>query len=151
MFHTLHLRMVTFLKGSYQVNPPFIGENMKPLYDRIIALLQDANRDRRPLSFIVSMREDAILNQVQRSIFCRRIASFENDSKYTINTQHKDTVPASRKQMKSDNINTVECSGAWSNSKSTSIVWLQSDIAYNIWSPSDDKVEQLIECFQMDY
>lgn len=118
------------------------------LFDRLIGLLKDADRGDRPLSFLVVVRGDDSLNQVQRTRFCRRITSVDNDSKFTVNTQHKDTVPASRKQMKTDNINTVECSGAWSVATSTSLVWLQTDVANIIWTPSDDKVDQVVQGFQ---
>jgi len=138
-------------EGSYQVNPPFCGETLKFLLDHIFGLLQHSDNDKNALSFLVVFRGATdILNHVKRMHFCRRIATIENSPNYFVSSQHKDTVSASRKQTKGGVENGIptEYSATWSSSATTSLVWLQNDFGHDLWTPSDDRVGEVLQGFR---
>jgi len=138
------------IEGSYLVNPPFVGPSLKQMFDHIFRLLQHSNNDKSALSFLVVIRgSNPILNNVKRSHFCRRIVALENSPKYALNTLHKDTVSASRKQPKNnpDDSNVVDCSGAWTSSFTYYFIWLQNDFGHDVWSPSDEKISHLTQSY----
>lgn len=139
------------VEGSYHVNPPFGGERLKLLFDHIFGVLNHSDNDNSALSFLVVFRGGPdILSHMEGAHFCRRITTLQNSPKYSANMQHKDTVSASRKQVKTtptDNSIMIECSAAWSSSTSTSLVWLQNDFGHDLWTPSDDRVGQVVQGF----
>lgn len=131
------------IEGSFLVNPPFMEKGLKPTFDHIFQALENSADSNAPLSFLVVIRGPcSILNNVEKSHFCRRIVHFENCPKYAVNTLHKDTVSASRKLPKGndDVCNMIDCSGAWTSSFNNIFIWLQNDIGYELWKPSDEKV-----------
>jgi hypothetical protein len=102
-------------------------------------------------SFLIAIREsDPILNNVKRSHFCRRILALENNSKYAVNTLYKDTCSASRKQSKVnvEHGSLLDCTGAWSSSTSSILIWLQNDFGHDVWTPSDEKVGDVVNGFR---
>mmetsp|Transcript_23081 Transcript_23081/g.34184 ORF Transcript_23081/g.34184 Transcript_23081/m.34184 type:complete len:679 (+) Transcript_23081:1-2037(+) len=138
------------MEGSYLVNPPFVGPSLKQMFDHIFRVLQHSNNDKSALSFLVVIRgPNPILNHVKRSHFCRRIVALEDSPKYALNTLHKDTVSASRKQPKNnpDDSNVVDCSGAWTSSFAYYIIWLQNDFGHDVWSPSDEKISLVTQSY----
>mmetsp|Transcript_1047 Transcript_1047/g.1864 ORF Transcript_1047/g.1864 Transcript_1047/m.1864 type:complete len:1315 (+) Transcript_1047:133-4077(+) len=138
------------IEGSYLVNPPIMEKGLKPTLDHIYYALENSSSNSAPLSFLVVLRgSNSILNSVQKSPFCRRIETFDNIPKYSINTSHKDTLSATRKQTKGndDVCHVVDCSGAWTSSFCNVFIWLQNDKGYDVWQPSDDRVALLSHSF----
>jgi len=75
--------------------------------------------------------------------------TIENSPRYAVSTLHKDTVSASRKTPKGndDVSNMVDCSGAWTSSSNNVFVWLQNDLAFTLWKPSDDKIALISDSY----
>lgn len=97
---------------------------------------------------IIKDASDSFMSHVKSSTYCRRVVSLDNRFKYTrrANTQHKDTVSARRKHpKKSDDNSAVEDSCP--PSVSTSLIWIQNDLGYDLWTPSNEKVDQILQGF----
>jgi len=142
-------------EGSFQVNPPFDGESLKMMFDHIFGLLQHSDSDKHALSFLLIISQaDEALKFASKSSFLRRSASIENiyingSSTSRVGIQHKETGPASRKISKNnDDISTPLNSTTSSPSVSLSLVWLQNDFGYDLWTPTDSKVQSVIDGFR---
>lgn len=103
------------------------------------------------LSFLVILRksQDA-LQQVNESQFLRKIATIESNVRLLGGMHHKDTGSASRKPTKgNDEGISSDYWGPMSPSdSSTVLIWLQNDFGHDLWTPSEEKVQIVMEKFQ---
>jgi len=137
------------IEGSFEVNPPFGGNSLKLMFDRIFTLLQRSDNDKNALSFLVVTTEvNGVLQHVKSSPYFRRGTKILNKYSNKLNVHHKDTGPASRKISKvHDDAYTVENGNAWSSSRTTLLIWLQNDFGHDLWTPSDEKVNSVLKGF----
>lgn len=140
------------LEGSYEVNPPFWGCSLKMMFDHIFSLLINSDSDKNALSFLVILRKtkDA-LQQVSESQFLRKIATIESSVRFMMGgMHHKDTGSASRKPTKGNDegISSDYWSSVSPSDSSTVLIWLQNDFGHDLWTPSEEKVQTVIERFQ---
>jgi len=140
------------LEGSFEVNPPFSGFSLKMVFDHILSLLQNSDNDKNALSFLVILKETKeALQQVNESQFLRRVATIESNVRSMMGgLYHKDTISASRKLTKTnEDANSFDYLGPQHPSNSgTLLIWLQNDFGHDLWTPSEEKVQTLIERFQ---
>jgi hypothetical protein len=147
------------LEGSFEVNPPFSGISLKIIFDHIFTLLRQSDNDKNPLSFLVVVNQtEEILGYIENVNFLRRTVTVKNDmhrnnaARKSLN--HKDTGPPSRKvSIKSSSIdekvNEIDLNevndGIFHDS--VLLIWLQNDFGYDLWTPSDSRVNAVIERF----
>jgi len=143
------------LEGSYQVNPPFWGYSLKMMFDHIFNLLTNSDSDKNALSFLVILKktQDA-LQQVSESQFLRKIVTTDSSVRFmTGDMHHKDTGSASRKPGKGHDEGTS--SDYWGymspSESSTMLIWLQNDFGHDLWTPSEEKVQTIMEGFQSQF
>uniref|UniRef100_A0A1B6D634 PCIF1 WW domain-containing protein n=1 Tax=Clastoptera arizonana TaxID=38151 RepID=A0A1B6D634_9HEMI len=128
----LELKAVT---GSFQANPPYCEELMEAMVNHFERLLTDSLE---PLSFIVTLpelREPAptALLKLEASHFKRKqvvVPAFEHE--YRHGFQH--IVAKSELNVRS--------------SHGTLVVWLQNNLGYQKWGPTEERVEALLEAFR---
>jgi hypothetical protein len=141
------------------VNPPFSGISLKIIFDHIFTLLRQSDNDKNPLSFLVVVNQtEEILGYIENVNFLRRTVTVKNDihrnnaARKSLN--HKDTGPPSRKvSIKSSSIdekvNEIDLNevndGIFHDS--VLLIWLQNDFGYDLWTPSDSRVNAVIERF----
>ncbi|XP_050438194.1 mRNA (2'-O-methyladenosine-N(6)-)-methyltransferase [Adelges cooleyi] len=121
------------VSGSFIMNPPMLcNELIEAALDHVERLLSESNE---PLSFVVmlSESESTFIKKLDSSSFKRRevvIPAYEHY--YRHGFQY--AIPRSEANVRSPT--------------STLVVWLQNNAGCQRWSPSEDRVEALLEAFR---
>lgn len=135
-------------EGSFELDIPFNGSSAKITLDHILGLLYQSDSDKHPLSFIVIVPDgEDILEYAQNSPFLRKTAILEADdatsgATFTLDVQYKDASSSTRKMSR----NADEMDAPNSN-KMKLFLWLQNDFGHDLWTPTVEKVQNVVNCF----
>ena len=100
------------------------------------------------LSFIVIVPDgEDILEYAQNSPFLRKTAILEADEStsgatFTLDVQYKDASSSTRKMSRNaDEMDTPN------SNKMKLFLWLQNDFGHDLWTPTVEKVQNVVNCF----
>uniref|UniRef100_A0A6U0SUF3 PCIF1 WW domain-containing protein n=1 Tax=Eucampia antarctica TaxID=49252 RepID=A0A6U0SUF3_9STRA len=135
-------------EGSFELDIPFNSASAKMILDHILGLLYQSDSDKHPLSFIIIVPHgDDFLEYAQNSPFLRKTATVEVDTanaglNFMSEMQYKDTGSSSRKVSR--NADDADSSDGYGFKL---ILWLQNDFGHDLWTPVDEKVQAVVDCF----
>ncbi|XP_013083878.1 mRNA (2'-O-methyladenosine-N(6)-)-methyltransferase-like [Biomphalaria glabrata] len=118
--------------GSFEANPPFSEELMVAMVDHIENLLEETNE---PLSFIIFIPDwrdppsEALLRLESSKFKRKQFACPAKEHEYRHGFQH---MPLAKDKM---NVKAAF---------STLVVFLQNDAGYNKWTPTTEKIKELV-------
>ena len=129
------------VKGSFVCKPPFTDLiSLKAMFEHIIDLLETSDDlEEMPLSFIAVLPQMSAFDFVKRSKFMRKTVI--SKSLVSTNSEAKYFVIDSYKHLYHPQLNIVDVDAQ------PVFLFLQNDVAFNVWGPSEDKIKILIETF----
>ena len=102
---------------------------------------------------IIVPETNETLECVNKSQFFRRTVVIERNGTSGIHNsmmgmQHKETGPASRKISKNiDDGNVFDNGSVSSLAHPTLLIWLQNDFGHDLWTPTDSRVQSVVDGF----